>query len=280
MGDQPFDPADRYQVKLGTRTLPARLTLSGEALAPNEVADGRLTLPSPVAVDAFRDDPAQGAFVLIDRRSGVTVAAGVITGAPDQAAHIHQSPAAVSREAHELLNGHRGGVVWLTGLSGAGKSTVAQALQQSLHGRGCRTVLLDGDNLRHGLNRDLGFSDADRAENVRRTGEAARLFADAGVIAICALISPRQADRDAVRARFDDGCFVEVFVEASLESCRARDPKGLYARASAGVIADFTGVAAPYETPTAPDLIVATEQLSPSLAADAVRRLLEERGWL
>ncbi|MNX90392.1 Bifunctional enzyme CysN/CysC [compost metagenome] len=280
MGERPFSADGRYQVKLGTRTLPARLTLSGEALAPNEVADGRLILPSPVAIDAFRDDPAQGAFVLIDRRSGVTVAAGVITGVPDQAAHIHHSPAAVSREAHELLNGHQGGVVWLTGLSGAGKSTVAQALQQSLHGRGCRTVLLDGDNLRHGLNRDLGFSDADRSENVRRTGEAARLFAEAGVIAICALISPRQADRDAVRARFDDDRFVEVFVEASLESCRARDPKGLYARASAGVIAEFTGVAAPYEAPTAPDLTVATEQLSPSLAADAVRRLLEERGWL
>ena len=282
MGDQVFDPARRYQVKLGTRTLPARLTLSDAAvvLAPNDVADGRLSLASPVAVDAFRDDPAQGAFVLIDRASGVTVAAGVVTGVSDQAAHIHQSPAAVSREAYELANGHRGGVVWLTGLSGAGKSTVAQALQQSLHGRGCRTVLLDGDNLRHGLTRDLGFSDADRAENVRRTGEAARLFADTGVIAICALISPRQTDRDAVRARFDDGRFVEVFVEASLESCRARDPKGLYARASAGVIANFTGVAAPYETPTAPDLIVATEQLSPSLAADAVRRLLEERGWL
>ncbi len=282
MGDQPFDPAGRYQVKLGARTLPARLSLSDAAvvLAPNEVADGRLTLPSPVAVDAFRDDPAQGAFVLIDRTTGVTVAAGVVVRAPDQAAHIHHSPAAVSREAHELLNGHRGGVVWLTGLSGAGKSTVAQALQQSLHGRGCRTVLLDGDNLRHGLTRDLGFSDADRAENVRRTGEAARLFAETGVIAICALISPRQADRDAVRARFDDDRFVEVFVDASLESCRARDPKGLYARASAGAIAGFTGIAAPYEAPRAPDLTLATEQLSPASAADAVRRLIEERGWL
>ncbi|MFK0299356.1 adenylyl-sulfate kinase [Brevundimonas sp. NPDC090276] len=282
MGDQAFEPSSRYQVKLGTRTLPARLTLSDATvtLTPNEVADGCLTLPSPVAVDAFHRDPAQGAFVLIDRASGVTVAAGVVTGVSSQAANIHQSPTAVSREAHELLNGHRGGVVWLTGLSGAGKSTVAQALQQSLHGRGCRTVLLDGDNLRHGLNRDLGFSDADRAENVRRTGEAARLFAEAGVIAICALISPRQADRDAVRALFDGDGFVEVFVEASLESCRARDPKGLYARASAGVITDFTGIAAPYETPTAPDLMVATEQLSPSRAADAVRRLLEERGWL
>ena len=282
MGDQPFDPAGRYQVKLGARTLPARLSLSDAAvvLAPNEVADGRLALPSPVAVDAFRDDPAQGAFVLIDRTTGVTVAAGVVVSVPDQAAHIHHSPAAVSREAHELLNGHRGGVVWLTGLSGAGKSTVAQALQQSLHGRGCRTVLLDGDNLRHGLTRDLGFSDEDRAENVRRTGEAARLFAETGAIAICALISPRQADRDAVRARFDDDRFVEVFVDASLESCRARDPKGLYARASAGAIAGFTGIAAPYEAPRAPDLTLATEQLSPASAADAVRRLLEERGWL
>jgi bifunctional enzyme CysN/CysC len=243
------------------------------------VADGLLILPSPVAADVFRDDPAQGACVLIDRRTGVTVAAGVVTGIPDQAAHIHHSPAAVSRDAYELLSGHRGGVVWLTGLSGAGKSTIAQVLQRNLHGRGCRTVLLDGDNLRHGLNRDLGFSDADRAENVRRTGEAARLFADTGVIAICALISPRQADRDAVRARFDDDRFMEVFVDASLESCRARDPKGLYARASAGVIAGFTGVNAPYEIPSAPDLILATEQLTPSLAADAVRRLLEARGW-
>ena len=281
MGDQPFDPAGRFQVKLGTRTLPARLTLADSvvALASNEVEDGRLTLSSPVAVDAFRDDPAQGAFVLIDRTTGVTVAAGVVVGASDHAAHIHQSPVAVSREAHELLNGHRGGVVWLTGLSGAGKSTVAQALQQSLHGRGCRTVLLDGDNLRHGLNRDLGFSDDDRAENVRRTGEAARLFADAGVIAICALISPRQADRDAVRASFNDDSFVEVFVDASLESCRVRDPKGLYARASAGAITGFTGIAAPYEAPSAPDLTLATEQVSPTSAADAVRRLLEERGW-
>jgi len=281
MGDQPFDPAGRYQVKLGARILPARLTLSDAAvvLASNEVADGRLNLSSPVAADAFRDDPAQGAFVLIDRTTGVTVAAGVVVGTSDQTAHIHYSSAAVSRETHELLNGHRGGVVWLTGLSGAGKSTVAQALQQSLHGRGCRTVLLDGDNLRHGLNRDLGFSDADRAENVRRTGEAARLFAETGVIAICALISPRQADRDAVRARFDDDRFVEVFVDASLESCRARDPKGLYARASAGTIAGFTGIAAPYEAPRAPDLTLATEQLSPASAAGAVRRLLEERGW-
>ena len=282
MGDQPFDPAGRYQVKLGTRTLPARLILSDATvtLTPNEVANGRLTLPSPVAVDAFHQDPTQGAFVLIDRASGLTVAGGVVTGVSGQAAHIHQSPVAVSREAHELLNGHRGGVVWLTGLSGAGKSTVAQALQQSLHGRGCRTVLLDGDNLRHGLNRDLGFSNADRAENMRRTGETARLFAETGVIAICALISPRQADRDAVRALFDDDGFIEVFIEASLESCKARDPKGLYARASAGVITDFTGVAAPYETPIAPDLIVSTERLSPSMAADAVRNLLEERGWL
>ena len=281
MGDRPFDPAGRYQVKLGTRSLPARVTLSDAAstLAPNEVADARVILPSPVAVDAFDQDPAQGAFILIDRASGATVAAGVVAGVADQVAHIHQSPVAVSREAYELLNGHRGGVVWLTGLSGAGKSTVGHALQQNLHGRGRRTVLLDGDNLRHGLNRDLGFSDADRAENMRRTGETARLFAGTGVIAICALISPRQADRNAVRALFDDEDFVEVYVEASLESCRARDPKGLYARASAGGLDNFTGVAAPYETPTAPDLIVATEQLSPSLAADAVCNLLEERGW-
>lgn len=282
MGDHPFDPAGRYQVKLGARVLPAHLSLSDTdvPLTPNEVSDGRLILPSRVAVDAFRDDPAQGAFVLIDRATGITVAAGVVLGTAEQSAHIHQSPTAVSREDHELLGGHRGGAVWLTGLSGAGKSTISLILQRTLHARGHRTVLLDGDSLRHGLNRDLGFSDADRSENVRRTGEAARLFAETGVIAICALISPRQVDRDAVRARFEDGRFIEVFVDAPLETCLGRDPKGLYAKAATGVIEGFTGVSAPYEAPSAPDLTLNTERLPPGSAAEAVYRLLQERGWL
>ena len=281
MADRAFDGSGRYQVKIGTRLVPARLVLDQSAsLLPNEVASGVLSLSSPVAADRFRDDPGTGAVVLIDRDTGLTVGAGVITGFEAGAPHIHASPAVVNRTAHEALSGHRGGVVWLTGLSGAGKSTIAQALQQQLHARGCRTVLLDGDNLRHGLNRDLGFSDADRAENIRRTGEVARLFAETGTLVICALISPQREARAAVRALFEADDFIEVFVDASLDACRARDPKGLYARADDGQIAHFTGIASAYERPENPDLSLDTDRLDVAQSAVAVRALIQQKGWL
>jgi bifunctional enzyme CysN/CysC len=269
MDETPLDPARSYLLRLGTRTVPARVAVldpvsdapaspDAEPLVMNAIARCALTLASPVAFDAFVDDPLTGGFILIDRETHATVAAGTALHTLDQAANIHVAAGGVDRRQRERLNGHEGAAVWFTGLSGSGKSTIAAEVERGLHARGVRTVLLDGDNLRHGLNRDLGFSDADRDENIRRAGEVARLFVDAGVVALCAFISPRQAQRDAVRARFDERPFMEVFVDAPVALCRARDPKGLYAKAGEGAITDLTGVGAPYEAPASPDITLAT----------------------
>ena len=172
----------------------------------------------------------------------------------------------VTRGQREALNGHRGGVVYLTGLSGSGKSTLATALELRLHAQGLRTFLLDGDELRRGITRDLGFSDADRIENMRRVTEIARLMVDAGLLVITALISPFRAERDAARARFAAGEFIEVFVDAPLAVCEARDPKGLYRRARSGEIPGFTGIDSPYEPPLSPELHLETARLTPQQA--------------
>lgn len=166
----------------------------------------------------------------------------------------------ISKDQRRKLNGHSSKIVWLTGLSGAGKSTLAQALDAVLFDKQQRSYVLDGDNVRHGLNKNLGFSPADRSENIRRIGEVAKLFVDAGSFAITAFISPCRADRDAVRALVEPGEFIEVYVQASLETCEARDPKGLYKKARAGEIPEFTGISAPYEAPLKPELIVDTDQ--------------------
>lgn len=176
------------------------------------------------------------------------------------AAHLHAAPQTVTRAQRERLNGHGGRAVWLTGLSGAGKSTLANAFEARLHAEGRRTYLLDGDHLRQGLNRDLGFSEADRGENIRRVAEVARLFVDAGVIVIAAFISPLRTQRDAARALFAPGDFIEVFVDAPLEVTEARDPKGLYRKARSGELRQFTGIDAPYEPPLAPELVLPTHQ--------------------
>ncbi len=173
---------------------------------------------------------------------------------------LHAQPLTVTRGARERLHGHAGRVLWLTGLSGAGKSTIANALEATLHARGRHTYLLDGDHLRHGLNRDLGFSEEDRTENVRRAAEVARLFVDAGTIVIAAFISPLRAQRDAARALFAPGDFLEVFVDAPLAVAEARDPKGLYRKARSGRLPQFTGIGAPYEPPLAPDLVLPTHE--------------------
>ena len=282
MDDRPLSPERAYRLRIGTRTTPARVALSapGDRLELNDIAEAVVSVTSAIPFDGFYEDPALGGFVLIDRETGALAAAGVARSPLDQVRNIYPTAGAVHADARARLSGHRGGAVWLTGLSGSGKSTIAAALERRLHARQVRTVLLDGDNLRHGLNRDLGFSQADREENVRRTGEVARLFADAGVIALCALISPLASGRDAARERLGPERFLEVFVDTPLEACRARDPKGLYARADAGQIADLTGVGSAYEAPRAPDLTIDTTEASPEEAADVILRTLIKQGWL
>jgi adenylylsulfate kinase len=186
----------------------------------------------------------------------------------------------VARAEREKLLGQRGATVWLTGLSGSGKSTIAVAAEQMLVSQGRLAYVLDGDNIRHGLNKNLGFSPEDRTENIRRIGEVAKLFTDAGVIVFSSFISPYRADRDAVRAIMGEGDFIEAHVDASLETCEARDVKGLYKKARAGEIPEFTGISAPYEAPEKPELVLDTNRRSVEESAGAVIRYLEERGYL
>ncbi len=286
MDDRPFDPDRGYRLRIGTRTSPVKLLLAGAetgavaSLTLNEIAAAELTLPSPIAFDPFADDPAMGGFLLIDRETGAVAAAGVARTALRQTGHIYPTAEAVSQPDRSRLNGHEGGAIWLTGLPGSGKSTIAAALERRLHARAIRTVMLDGDNLRHGLSRDLGFSPEDRAENIRRAGEVARLFVESSVICLCAFVSPSAAAREAVRERLPRTGFLEVFVDVPLEVCRARDPKGLYARADAGDIEDLTGVGSTYEPPSAPDLVLDSLALSPETATDRIIALLESRRWI
>ncbi len=189
-------------------------------------------------------------------------------------------PGAVTREDRERIQGHRGATIWLTGLSGSGKSTIAVELEKRLWGEGIHAFILDGDNVRHGLNKDLGFSPKDRNENIRRIGEVAKLFTEAGLVAITAFISPYRADRDQVRAIMQPGDFLEVHVECALDVCEQRDPKGLYKKARAGQIPEFTGISAPYETPLTPELVIHSDKLTVEQSVAQLSALLERRGTL
>jgi len=200
-----------------------------------------------------------------------------MTGGP-KSENITWHHTEIDREAREALMGHRGAVIWFTGLSGSGKSTLANATERALHARGVHSYLLDGDNVRHGLNRDLGFSPADREENIRRIGEVARLFSEAGMVAMTAFISPYRKDRDLARGLNEAGRFIEVYCRCSLDVCEDRDPKGLYKKARAGDIPEFTGISAPYEEPEAAELIVDTDKLTLEESAAAVVAYLESKG--
>ena len=270
-----------------------------DTLALNEIGRVAISTASPLFFDAYGANRETGAFVLIDPYSNATVAAGMIRGeAADAEATARRaarldalasgeravSPGAVwqdlnvPREEREAAHGHKAAAVWFTGLSGAGKSTVAREVERRLFDRGVRTMLLDGDHLRHGLSGDLGFSAADRAENIRRVGEVARLFVESGAVTLCTFVSPFRADRDRVRALLPAGRFVEVHVDVDVSTARSRDPKGLYARAEAGEIQGLTGVDAPYEAPASPELRLRTADLSVAEAVDRVVRHLEAAG--
>jgi bifunctional enzyme CysN/CysC len=291
MGDEPLLPGRPYLMRIGTRYVPVKITalkhkldvdtreqLAARTLTLNEIGVCNLSTTSPVAFDAYADNRETGAFILIDRYSNATVGAGMIDFGLRRAANIHRQDVLVGRADHERLNGHQPAVLWFTGLSGSGKSTIANLVERELYERGIRTFLLDGDNVRHGLNRDLGFSDAERVENIRRVGEVAKLFVEAGTIVLCSFISPFRAERRMVRELFADGEFIEIFVDTPLEDCIARDPKGLYVKAQAGQIANFTGVSSPYEAPENAELVIPTHGQDPAEGARAVIDELVKRG--
>lgn len=188
--------------------------------------------------------------------------------------------AKVTKEKRKQMNGHKSAVLWFTGLSGAGKSTLSVEVEKQLHERGIHTYVLDGDNIRHGLNTNLGFSPEDRKENIRRIGEVAKLFVDAGIVTLTAFISPYQEDRDGVRSNLDEDEFIEVYVKCSVDECERRDPKGLYQKARAGEIANFTGISAPYEAPANPEIIVETDKQNLEASAEKVIRYLENKGFI
>ena len=291
MSADPMLPGRSYLLKIGARTTPASVTelkhrldvnnfdkLAAKQLDLNEVGFCNIATTMPVAFDAYGDNRATGAFILIDRATNETAAAGMIAHGLRRATNVHRHAAAIDREAHAALKHQKPAILWFTGLSGAGKSTVANLVEAKLHARGAHTTLLDGDNVRHGLNKDLGFTAADRVENIRRVGEVARLMTDAGLIVLCSFISPFRAERRLVRDTAAEGEFIEIFVDAPLATAIARDPKGLYKRALAGEIKNFTGVDQPYERPDAPELVLNSAAEAPEALADRVIAELERRG--
>jgi bifunctional enzyme CysN/CysC len=293
MAAEPMLPERSYLLRIGTRYVLARATklkhkvdvntlqhIAGDQLALNEIAVCNLATATPVAFDPYAENRETGAFILIDRFTNATVGAGMISFGLRRATNIHRQSLTVDKAARGRMNAHKPAVLWFTGLSGSGKSTIANIVERELHARGAHTYMLDGDNVRHGLNADLGFTDADRVENIRRVGEVAKLFVDAGMIVMCSFISPFRAERGMVRELVESGEFLEVYVDTSLEECMRRDPKGLYARALEGKIKNFTGIDSPYEPPESPEIVVHPGETSAEEAARQIVDVLRERGFI
>jgi len=267
MAEEELLPGRPYLLKLGTRTVTATVAqpkysvnvntlehTAARTLQLNEIGVCNLNLDRPVPFDPYSANRDMGGFILIDKFTRATVAAGLLHFALRRADNVHWQAVEVDKDARAAQAGHRPALVWFTGLSGSGKSTVANLVEQRLHTLGCRTYLLDGDNVRHGLNKDLGFTDADRVENVRRVAEVGRLMVDAGMIVLASFISPFRAERRMARDLMDDGEFVEVFVDSGLATAESRDRKGLYAKARRGELVNFTGIDSPYEEPESPEI--------------------------
>ncbi len=280
-------PGRRYLVKMGATTVSATIDhpkyqvnvntlehVAAKTLELNHIGICNVYLDRPIPYDPYVDNRDMGGFIVVDRLSNNTVGAGLVHFALRRADNVHWQAIEVDRKAHAALKGQRPAVLWLTGLSGAGKSTIANIVERKLHAIGRHTYLLDGDNLRHGLNRDLGFTTADRVENVRRTAEVASLMADAGLIVLVSLISPYRAERRMARDLIGEDRFLEVFVDTPLPVAEGRDRKGLYAKARRGEIPNFTGIGAPYEEPEDPKLHILTSEVTAEQAADAVIDLL------
>jgi bifunctional enzyme CysN/CysC len=288
MDDEPLPPGRTYLLKLGARTVGASVTdikhrvnvntlekAAARRLELNEIGVCNLSLDQAVPFEAYAENRQMGGFILIDRLSNRTVGAGMINFALRRADNIHWQHTDVSKVSRAALKRQRGQVVWLTGLSGAGKSTIANLVEKRLHALGRHTYLLDGDNVRHGLNKDLGFTEEDRVENIRRVAEVAKLMVDAGLIVLTAFISPFRAERQLARDLLEPGEFIEVFVDTPLAVAEARDVKGLYKKARSGQLKNFTGVDSPYEAPVSPELRIDTTAIDPVEAAERIVTWLE-----
>ncbi len=293
MSEQPLLPGREYILKVGVRSVSASVTgvkhrvdietlhrEPAHTLALNEIGICDIATAVPLALDNFTEIPQTGCFILIDRYSNATVAAGTIDFALRRGMNIRLQALTVAKHNRAALKAQRPCVLWFTGLSGAGKSTIANIVEAKLAERKRHTYMLDGDNVRHGLNKDIGFTDADRVENIRRVGEVAKLFVDAGLIVLCSFISPFRAERAAIRQILDPGEFIEIFVSTPLALCEARDPKGLYAKARSGALPSFTGIDSPYEPPEHADLVLDTASAGPEDLANRVVDLLVTRGMI
>ena len=283
MADEVMLPGRSYWLKLATQTVGATLQppkyqinvntmehLAAKSFELNAIGVTTLSTDRPLVFEPYAQSRDLGGFILIDRLTNATVAAGLLHFALRRSSNIHWQTVEITRDAHALQKGQTPKLLWFTGLSGAGKSTIANLVEKKLHALGRHSFLLDGDNVRHGLNRDLGFTDADRIENIRRIGEVARLMTDAGLIVLTAFISPFRAERDMVRRMLPPGEFVEIHVDTPLAEAERRDVKGLYAKARAGQLANFTGIDSPYEAPAAPEIHIDTTAMSPEQAAELI----------
>ncbi len=283
MADEPMVPGRAYWLKLGTQTVSATVQapkyqvnvntleqLAAKTLELNAIGVAEITTDRPIVFDAYAENHTLGGFILIDKITNATVAAGMLNFSLRRAQNVHWQAIDIGREAHARQKGQSPKLLWFTGISGSGKSTIANLVEKKLHALGRHSFLLDGDNVRHGLNKDLGFTDTDRIENIRRVGEVAKLMTDAGLIVLTAFISPFRAERDMVRGMMPVGEFVEIFVDTPLADAEARDVKGLYKKARAGQLKNFTGIDSPYEVPEKPDIRIDTTRVSPEAAAEMI----------
>ena len=283
-------PGRPYLLKIGAKTVGASIAapkykvnvntlehLAAKTLQLNEIGVCNLNLDQPIAFDPYAENRDTGGFILIDRMTNDTVGAGLLHFALRRSQNIHWQAIEVNKQAHAALKGQKPCVVWFTGLSGSGKSTIANLVEKKLHALGRHTYLLDGDNVRHGLNKDLGFTEADRVENIRRVAEVARLMVDAGLIVLVSFISPFRAERRLARERVEAGEFCEVFVDTPLAVAEQRDPKGLYKKARRGDLKNFTGIDSPYEPPEHAEVRIDTVASAPEDAAEAI--IAHLRGW-
>jgi len=287
MADEAMVPGRAYWLKLAAQTVSVTVSqpkytnnvntmerLAAKTLELNAIGVAEITTDKPLVFEAYSDSRSLGGFILIDKISNATVAAGMLNFSLRRAQNVHWQALDVTREAHAQLKGQSPAVLWFTGLSGSGKSTIANLVEKKLHALGKHTFLLDGDNVRHGLNKDLGFTEADRIENIRRVGEVAKLMTDAGLIVLTAFISPFRAEREMVRALIPAGDFYEVFVDTPLEEAERRDVKGLYKKARSGALKNFTGIDSPYEAPESCEIRVDTLRESPEDAAERIVALI------